>query len=327
MIGRTVTALLLAVGLAAAADAPGLDAPLKNPTARRLRTKANTLWESANAVYTRAKATDEKIPVPSTEELRKAQADIVEAIELFEKAQVHEWDLSTNALQAQAVRAWADLNANLPPVEPPKDPEKLAKWNAAREKQASRRKRDARRQLGKLLSNRRHSKLFQRCPRCDGRGEIKDRFGGQPGQKSTTRTCRTCDGNKLIAHRKRIVNAYWLCYSPNFRSDGRNRSDMNYVLRLGVRGENKLAPYTISTRIAPKFEDHGWWLKVTVEEKIHDEPSDRKGTERVSEYVLMHIGKIWWLHSARFDSGGLLQLPEPEPEEVQKKPSDSDRAG
>ena len=321
-------ALLLAAGMAFAADAPGLDAPLKNPTAKRLREKAGATWERASAVYSRSKEkgdADDKSPPPTTAELRTALDDLVEAIELFEKAQIMEWDLSTNGIQMQAVRAWADLNATLPEVDPPTDPEELAKWNSEKEKAASRRKRDARRQLGKLLSNRRHSKLFQRCTRCDGRGEIKDRFGGQPGQKATKRTCKTCDGNKLIAHRKRIMAAHWFCFSPMHRADGRNRSDMNYVLRLGVRGENKLAPYTMSTRIAPKLEDHGWWLRVSVEEKVHEEPGDRKGTERVTEYVLMNIGNIWWVHSARFDSRGLLQVPERE--KPAEQPSDSDRAG
>lgn len=304
-------ALVLAAGLAGAADAPALDAPLKNPTAKRIREKAKKLWESGQAVHTRTKSADEKAPRPTPDELRKARDDIVEAIELFESAQLKEWDLATNTLQAQAVRLWAELNGLIPEAVPPTDPEVLEKWKASQAKDVVRRKLDARRMLGKLLSARRYSKQFQRCSRCDGRGEFKDRFGGQPGAKAATRTCGTCDGHKLTANRKRILAAHWFCYSPNYRADGRNRSDMSYVLRLGVRGTNKIAPYIMSTRIGSDVEDHGWWLALRVKEKVQEEPTDRKGAERETEYVLMRIGKIWWLHSERFDTRTLLRLPDP----------------
>jgi len=310
MNARTVLVLMVAALVVVAADSPGLDAPLKNPTAKRIRRKAQGKWEAANAVFTRAKNHDESEPQPTVDELRKALALAVESIELFESAQIQEWDTATNAVQAQVVRAWAEMKDRVPAAEPPTDPEALAKWNKNKEKALARRKRDARRLLGKVLAARRHSKLFQRCPRCDGRGEFTDRFGGQRGQKPVKRTCSTCAGQKLTANRKRILLAHWFCYSPNYRSDGRNRSNMSYVLRLGVRGENKLAPYILSSRIGGKIEDHGWWMRATVIEKVADDPHSRKGVEQTTDYVLMKIGKLWWIHSERFDGRSLLQLPE-----------------
>ena len=127
MIRRSFLALFVAATVAGAVDAPGLDAPLKSPTAKRLRKKAQAKWEDANAVFARQHSAKEE-DRPNTEELRKAVALVAEAIGGFEAAQKQEWDTATNALQAQAVRAWAEMQALLPPVEPPKDPEKLAKW-------------------------------------------------------------------------------------------------------------------------------------------------------------------------------------------------------
>jgi len=308
MIRRSLLALFVAANVAGAVDAPGLDAPLKSPTAKRLRGKAQGKWEEANAVFARQRTGKEE-EQPSTEELRKAVALVVEAIGGFEAAQMQEWDTTTNALQAQAVRAWAEMQAMLPPVEPPKDPEALAKWKKAQLRAVSERKRDARRRLGKILGGRRHAKLFSRCGRCDGRGEFVDRFGGQPGQKPQKRTCKTCQGNKLVSNRKRILLSHWFCYSPLYRSDGRNRADMSYVLRLGVRGENRLAPFIMSTRIASKVEDHGWWVSLQVVEKVHEDPHSRKGVEQTTDYVMMKIGKLWWVYSDRFDGRKLLKLP------------------
>jgi len=311
MIRRSLLALFVAATVAGAADAPGLDAPLKSPTAKRLRKKAQVKWEDANAVFTRQHSAKEE-DRPNTEELRQAVALVAKAIGGFEAAQMQDWDTATNALQAQAVRAWAEMQALLPPVEPPKDPEALAKWTKAQARAVSERKRDARRRLGKILAGRRHRQLFSRCSRCDGRGEFVDRFGGQPGQKPQKRTCKTCRGDKLVSNRKRILLSHWFCYSPLFRADARNRSDMSYVLRLGVRGENRLAPFIMSTRIGSKVEDHGWWVRMQVLEKVHEDPHSRKGMEQTTDYVMMKIGKLWWIYSERFDGTKLLKLPKDE---------------
>jgi hypothetical protein len=88
---------------------------------------------------------------------------------------------------------------------------------------------------------------------------------------------------------------------------------MNSVLRLGPRGTAVLVPYIMSTRIGVAVEDHPWWVRMPVTEKVHDDPHSAKGVERETEYVMMKIGKVWWIHSQQFDSKTLLSLP-PTPE-------------
>ena len=74
MIGRTFVALVMTVTIAGAVDAPGLDAPLKNPTAKRLRSKAQQKWEAAHAIYARHRNVKTDEERPTADDFRKAVA-------------------------------------------------------------------------------------------------------------------------------------------------------------------------------------------------------------------------------------------------------------
>jgi hypothetical protein len=309
----TLIALATIAGLAGAAELPGLELPPKSPVAKRLRKQADAKWELVRPVheaFRKNRGSENKV---DPETVRDAVANAEEAIYLYEKAQRAEWSTPTNQTQMQCVRAWADMHTAVPEEEAPTDPEALKKWQNAKTRARAERLRDARRVLGKLESLRHHNKVFVRCNACDGRGEMLTRFGGQPGEKAKKRTCRTCAGGKVLPHRKRILDGYWFAFSPFYRNNGRNRSGMNYVLRTGARGEKRLAPYIMTSRIMKKPENHGWWVKFDVVQKVHDDPKSRKGVERKLSIVMVNIGRVWWVHDSIYDRD-LLQIPE-EPKE------------
>ena len=299
MLLRTLLALAIVAATASAVDTPGLEVPLKSPVAKRLRAKATVLYQKAKAQAAslqerlRQPPDSEDYPVP--DELRDAFRNAQDAIDLFEKAQRKEWDTATAMAEVDCLRTWIDLRKVMPAEEAPKDPEALAKWTKAKARALKERKRDARRVFSKYEQGRRHAKLFAQCRRCDGRGELRSSFG----EKST---CPSCRGNKVHAERRTILGSYWLCFSPFYRADGRNRSRVNQVLRTGVRSESRLAPFVQSYRIKGAAEDHGWWLRATVIEKVHEDPHTKKGTEQTVDYVIMKVGKSWWIHRGRVDT-------------------------
>ena len=84
---------------------------------------------------------------------------------------------------------------------------------------------------------------------------------------------------------------------------------MNQVLRTGVRAEKRIGPFIHSSSIDGKVEDHGWWFRIRTLEKVIEEGDQKKPVERNETYVVMNVGRNWWVHSGRVDRD-LLVLPE-----------------
>ena len=301
---RIILALVVVAATAAAVETPGLEQPLKSPVAKRLRAKAAKLHDQAQAVHAKTRQPPGSETYPSPDELSGALATAEGAIWNYEQAQRKECDTSTNAKEASCLRIWIDLRKLVPPPEPPKDPEALKKWTKAKKRARAERMRDARRLFGKYESARRYTKLFSVCRRCDGRGDLRTAFGDKS-------VCPSCRGAKLHVDRKTLLASYWFCFSPFYRADSRHRARLNQVLVSGVRAQDRIAPFVLSYRIKGKAEDHGWWVRATVLEKLHDDPKSKKGTEKPVDYVMMKVGKAWWIHRGRADEQ-LLKIPEPE---------------
>jgi hypothetical protein len=295
---RGLLAVLLLGSFAIAGDVQGLNAPAKSPLAKRKRAEAAALGQKGRAVHEAVRKGDK----PTADVILQAIEDLEGAINLYETAQRMEWNASANQDEAECVRGWAGLRAIAPAPEPPTDPTEKQRWEAKQRSAAKERYRDARRFVTKLLQARRHRKVFQRCSRCDGRGEIRSAFGDKS-------TCKTCGGAKNTTHRKNLLKAFWMAHTPFFRADARNVARVNQVLRNGVSGEKRLGPYVHSSSIDGKIEDHGWWYRVRTKEKVIEEGAQGKPTERAETYVVMNVGRAWWVHAGRLDRD-LLVLPE-----------------
>lgn len=286
---RLLALLLIAVPLFAAESA-NLKRPLKSPVARRLRVEAKSIFDKANAIREAMR----KKPAPTDEQVRQAFRDAAKAIETYEKAQRVEWDPSTNQTEQDCVRLWVMLRKQVKPEPAPEDPEEKLKWEKKREKRLRSSARDARRFLTTVMNNRRHSKLFKRCPRCDGRGKVRSSFGD-------SRNCGTCSGHGHTASRRGILDAHWYPFSPFYRSVGQRRTNIDFVLTSGVAGESKVSPFTKSVVVKGKVEDHGWWYRVRTKEKVFESGNSKKSTEREGNYVVVHVGRVWWLVQSQAD--------------------------
>jgi len=286
---RDVALALLLCSLALAQDS-GVEVPLKSPLAQRKRDEAAEAGKRGRDVHEEVRKGTKVEP----EALRKAIADLEEAIDLYERAQQMEWSSEANRNEAECVRSWAALRALTPPEEPPADPDARSDWEKKRERAQKEKQRDARRFVTDVLRLRRPQKIFDRCDRCDGRGELRSAFGDAS-------VCPTCRGQKRMADRKKVLEAYWLAYTPFYRQESRERTRVDSVLRQGVQAEKRLAPFIASSSVSSKVEDHGWWFKVSATEKIIEEEGQRKPEEREQVYVAMNVGRTWWLYSGRVD--------------------------
>ncbi|MHC4407856.1 MAG: hypothetical protein ACYS0E_14265 [Planctomycetota bacterium] len=295
---RRLLAVLLLGSFAIAGDVQGLDAPAKSPLAKRKRAAAAASWHKGRVVHEAVRKGEK----PSGDVIRQALLDLENAVNLYEAAQIMEWSAVANREEAECVRNWAGLRAIAPAPEPPTDPTEKKRWESKRRGAAKERARDARRFVTKLLQARRHRKVFQRCSRCDGRGELRSAFGDKS-------TCKTCGGFKNTTNRKNLLKGFWMAHTPFFRADARNIARVNQVLRNGVRGEKRLGPYVHSSSIDGKIEDHGWWYRVRTKEKVIAEGEQSKPTERAETYIVMNVGRAWWVHSGRLDRD-LLVIPE-----------------
>ena len=288
---RGTLAILLLVPLALAGDDDGgLDQPLSSPLAKRKRAEADELGGKGRALHEEIR----KGVKPAPEDLRKAIEALEEALAIYERAQAMEWSLAANADEMECLRSWVALREHLPPAEAPADPEEKARAEAKEVKAQKERARDARRFLTETLRSRRHRKVFDRCDRCDGRGELRSAFGDKS-------VCSTCRGEKLITNRKNLLEGYWLAHSPFYRADARERARLNYVLRSGVRGEKRIAPFIEAATISGKVEDHGWWFRFETKQKVIEEGGQGKATERDENYIVMNVGRCWWIHGGRVD--------------------------
>ncbi|MEM8885709.1 MAG: hypothetical protein AAGD14_16710 [Planctomycetota bacterium] len=296
---RVIPFLLLAATVASAQDTPGLEIPLKSPTAKRTRAEAKETAQRGRDVHEAIRRREKVEP----EAIRQAIVDLETAIGLYEKTLRAEWDLETNAAQADCVRSWVALRKLAPPVELPTDPKEKARFLKKQKSQRKENLRDARRFVTRLVASRKYRGMFSRCPSCDGRGEKRTAFGDKS-------VCKTCRGAKSVANRKELLKAHWFAYTPLYRANGRHRAKMDYVLRSGVRGEKRIAPFILSYRVDGKIEEHGWWFRVNTIEKVAEEGRQKKGMERNSSYTVVKIGKVWWLHSGRDDRD--LPIEEPE---------------
>ena len=304
MFALSLPAVALFATLAGAAGSAGLEVPAKSPLAKRTRGQAVELATKSRQVHERVRKGEK----PTPDQLRQAVADLEQAVNLFEKAQKMEWNLDANRAEMEALRAWSDLRKITPAAEPPTDPKEKARFESKQRSAAKERLRDARRFVSKLLQGRKHAKVFGRCGRCDGRGELRSAFGDKS-------VCNVCRGTKHMTDRKSLLRAYWFAHSPFFRGDARNRSMLNYVLRTGISAEERLAnavsPYILSSNVSGKIEDHEWWFRVTAKEKVVNKGSEKKGIEQTSTYIVMNVGHAWWVYAGRIDRE-LLVPPEDE---------------
>jgi len=290
---RALPALLLVAALAGAQDDNRLDAPLESPLAKRKRDEAAGEAAKGLAVHEAVRQGNK----PSPEALREAIAALEEAVDLYERAQEMEWSMQANVDELRCVKSWLALRGLLPEEKEPAD-EKAKK---EREKESRENVRDARRFLTKVLRLRRYRKVFERCSRCDGRGELTSAFGDRS-------TCPSCRGAKQQTDRKTLLRGYWFAHSPFFRADARERSTIDYVLRSGVRGAKRLTPY-IATVSVEDVEDHGWWFRIKTEEKVIEDVEKGERVEREHAYVVVKVGRTFWIHGGSPDRD-LLRVPE-----------------
>lgn len=306
---RLLTAPLLLFALTtavASADEWDLQNPPHSPTAKRKREKALELWKELEPVFEKVKS--KKVEEIAPEDATTACEKIEKFVMIVERELRREWNADANLALCDAVRTWYALRPRLPEVQLPTDEKERKKAEALVAKEHREQLKSARKLIMDYGSRRRHDKLLNRCPTCEGRLDIRNAFGDK-------HPCPTCKRKGRLVDREGVVEARWLVHSPLYRADTRRQVEVNRILRLAGHDFKRLAPFVRSVAIDGDIEDHGVWIRVRTKEKIYPEPESKR-TERVKRtYTLYRVGKVWYFYHFRYDSG-LVEIPElPEDEE------------
>lgn len=298
--------LLFLLGAVATADdeVDWLGEPEKPVSrARQLRAKADDAMKDAAAAL---ELLANRKPVPP-EEASKAVAALEDVVFHLERSLEVEWSRKANEQAAEAVKAWFKLRASLPePTYPNDEAKEKAEKAEARERRS--RLRDARRLIMDYGKARSFRQLFQRCSKCDGRGELYSALDKKRW------VCKGCNkqGSRLIP--RNLIKGQWLVHSPLYRADGRNAANFVRKIKIAQRKADSLAPFVRSTSIQGKIADHDTWVQVATEEKVHENPHAKRFDEVEQTYRLYRVGRVWYLHHPRYDREALV-IPEEEGEE------------
>jgi hypothetical protein len=282
--------ILLSLAVAARGEeaSKDLEQPPVSLKARDLRQKAQALWGQVSTV---AELVKTKKPVPEAD-ARAAMPVLEQLVEIFERSLREEWHGETNRTLAEAVRAWAKLRQELPPPTPPADDAQKKKA----EKAAAARKQDVREFVMAYAAERRTTSLFRPCPKCEGRGESVSPFDG------SRRECPACLKKGRLLDREGIVAARWLRFSPLYRATSRNEQEVNRLLGGSApdADRDRFAPYLRGTTIK-EVEDHDFWARVKAQDQVQATLQTNKTEKTDVTYVLLRIGKVWYLFDPNAD--------------------------
>lgn len=294
----------LALGAAFAGEL--LEPEKSSPRARRMRDQAFEKLDLLAETLAAVKAKADVAP----EAALAAMEPIEEAVKILERSLAVEWNADANRRLAEAARAWYYLRHRLPAPEEPADEEARKKRDAAAERAHREHLRDARRFLLDVLKARKYEKQFRRCPRCDGRKELRGPFSN-----NKPLPCPNCAQTGVLRNEKGILEATWLCYSPLYRADSRNLTSTDRKLLRSQTRPETLAPFVRTASIEGRIEDHDLWVRIHTKEKVYTKPGARKTETVENSYALFRVGDVWYFHTPRFD-GDLVEVPEePKPDE------------
>lgn len=285
---RRLAVLLGFASLAAGGDATrDLEQPPVSAKAKELRGKAQALWVTVAPVWELVKA---KKPVPQPD-AETAMPLVEQVVEIFEKSLHEEWNGDANRTLADAVRTWAKLRQQLPPPTPPDDD--AGKKKA--EKAAAARKAEVREFVMAYAAERRTTSLFRTCPKCEGRGENASPFGER-------RDCPACQKRGRLLDRDGIVKARWLRYSPLYRATPRREQELNRLLGGSAPDQQRdwFAPYIRGVSIR-EVEDHDFWVRVKAQDQVQATVTTNKVEKVDATYVLLRIGRVWYLFDQQTD--------------------------
>jgi hypothetical protein len=290
--------LAILLGFAAAAlaeETKDLDQPPVSPGARRTREQAQALWEKVAPLWEQVRT---KKAVPPAE-AAAALPVLEQAVEVFERSLREEWNREANRMAGDAVRAWWKLRALVPPEAPAEDAARQKAEKAA----AVERKREVRDFIMKYAAERRATSLFRTCPKCEGRGECASPCGDK-------RECVACSKRGRLLDRDAIIAARWIRWSPLHRAQARHEQQLNTLLRGSAPDaqRDRFAPYIRSVTIK-EVEDHDTWVRVKAQDQIQPTLTSNKTEKADVTYVLLRVGKVWYLYDEHADRD-LLDLTE-----------------
>jgi len=319
---RTAVICLLLLPVVFAQDWD-LSKPIPSLRAKRMRKEADKLWAEAKPTCDliaaldqsgkkdrRGRRTAEKQPEVKPGDIDpQAVADAVEKLELaalrYERSLKQEWNNTANLSLCNVITAWFLAQPHLPKPPPPADEKERKKQESAARKERTKNMGAARKRLMEYGAARRYQKLYHRCPRCEGRKDLRN-----PLDKRVI-PCKLCRRTGLQVDRKGVVNARWMFNSPFYRADARRQLEVNRKLRLAKYDTKRLAPFVRSVRIVGKPEYHGTWIHIMAQEKVHTDPAGKRIEKTDASYVLYRIGKLWYLYHRRYDKQ-LVEVPEEE---------------
>jgi hypothetical protein len=301
-------AILLAFAFLANADETELEQPPTSSKARKLREEGNALWQGVQPVWEKVRHRKEVTPAEAVETVPVLE----QAVELLERSLREEWNGETNRALADAARAWCWLQPLLPPPEPPAD--ESAKRKAEKEAQALKlsRTREIREFVMKWGRERRVDSLLRTCTKCEGRKEIRTPFGDKSA-------CSTCSKRGRLVDREAVIAARWSRFSPLYRSQARHEQAVNRLLRSLAPDEQKdpFAPY-ISSVLIREVEDNGRWARVKATDTVQPSANSPKTEKADAVYVLLRVGKVWYLYDKQADKELLDLTAELEPPAPEK---------
>jgi hypothetical protein len=250
------------------------------------------------------------------EEAAKAVAELEDAVATASRALDIEWNTDANSAQAECVRMWMALRATLPQPEPPADEDARKQWDKDEQSARIQRTQDARRFVMDYARKRKHTSMLDRCPRCEGRGDVRDKFGA--GSKGK---CTHCRGSCVVPNRRGVLETHLMVFSPIYRADAARQRAALSVLRDAEMRADRTGPFVRTLSIAD-VEDHDVWMRIRTKEQTYREPTATRFDKTEGVYTLYRVGRVWFLYTA-FDRG-VIDIPEPEAPEKSEKSEKSE---
>lgn len=323
----------------ASAEDWDLNNPLRSPRAKQLRKEARGLWKLAKPTCDRIAAVDtgekkkpqrrwgekkkeEPKEVIKPEDIdREAVAVAVEHLELaavkFERSLNLAWNNKANTTLCTIIKAWFAAQPYLPKPPAPKDEKEKKKAEAKARKARTKQIGGARRLLMEYGAARRYAKLYRRCPRCEGRKDLRNALDKR------IYPCPQCRRTGRFVNRKGVYDARWMFTSPFYRADSRRQLELNRKLRLANHDIKRLAPFAKSVSIRGKPDFHGTWIRIKAREQLHWDAAGRKLERTDVKYELWRMGKLWFFYNARYDKQ-IVEIPEePDPDKNEDEDEDS----
>jgi len=150
---------------------------------------------------------------------------------------------------------------------------------------------------------RKFSQLVTRCPTCNGRGYVYVGRVDPKTRKAVKEDCGRCNRSGALLDVTGARKAFWLCYSPLYRSRDDRRQEFETSLARWSDDPRRIPEFLKRVRILD-LDYHGLWARVVLEEqgiRQNGEGARQTPFKRKTERHFVRLGKRWCLYVPEID--------------------------